>query len=120
MCECSQEPDETLFARSILRDLTNCSDFGHFSDALGFVPASPEVDYAEHVQSHMRCQALEPISHLIEKLGTSAGNVIAAVAEHTGGDMPDGAHEVYANVSHVASYAVIAQLVDYGLLEVRR
>lgn len=106
-------------ARNILRDLVPCDSFSKIELDLGFTPASDDVDYAEHVQSHRRKEAVEPLVHLIAQLATGAAQVIAGVQSAAQGPMPPEQISVYEAVSRGAAYSVVSQLVEHGYLGVQ-
>lgn len=118
MCSSPELPD-TLTAKNMLRDMIPCDDFHAMAAHVGFIPASPEVDHAEHSDSHRRCAAIEPVSGVISRLAANAGQLAAAMAscnEH--GELPEEALAHYTSIAHFASFAVILQLLDFGYIGV--
>jgi hypothetical protein len=116
MCE---PVDDNSVARNMLRDLLPCPEFGHVAEALGYVPASMEVERAEHVQSHMRRDRIEPIAPVIVAVASDAGRLAHSLAELSFPDLPLEAVEGYQNLARVSALAVISQLVDHGYLKVQ-
>lgn len=119
MCD-SPVVTDSLVARNMLRDLVPCDDFEMIAESMGFVPASPDVKSVEHRQCHMRRQSIEAIIPAIIGSASCAGFVAAGLAEFTHGSIPPEARETCVNVSRLAALAVIAHLVDCGVLEVAR
>jgi len=105
-------------ARNMLRDLVPCADFDDVSRRLGFIPASDDVEYVEHVTCHRRRETVEPLMPLIAQLATGAAQVIAGVEGATRGPVSPEQIGVYEAVSRGAAYCVITQLVDHGYLGV--
>lgn len=99
--------------REILRDMVDCKDFHELAERLGFVPASGEVEEMEHRESHLRCDALAPVMHDLLMAASVAGALLTDLAEGT----PE-ACESTMGAAHRVALAVVAHLVDRGLLEV--
>lgn len=117
MCE-SPDMEDNVIARNMLRDILPCDEFDAMSRQIGFIPSSPEVNHVEHVQSHLRCEALEPVGGLIGRLASNAGHLAAAMAGCTNSPFAEEAVAAYVNMANFASFAVISQLVDLGYLKV--
>lgn len=118
MCD-APDISGNLVARNMLRDLVPCEDFDTLARSMGFVPASTDVTQIEHRQCHLRRKAIEPIVPTIIASANCAGYVahgMAEFAEHA--RLSTDAQEAYVNLSRVTALAVIAHLVDFGILEV--
>lgn len=105
-------------ARNMLRDLVPCSDFADVSRQLGFIPASDDVEYVEHVTCHRRRDTIEPLLPLIAQLATGAAQVIAGIESAARGPVHPEQVGAYEAVSRGAAYSVISQLIDHGYLGV--
>lgn len=94
---------------------------------LGLVPDTPDGLDVEHDASDTRLNNLNPLSDVLRTLSASAARVAgrylitsACQQAGTGIDLPDGFHESFAaqneELIYDASYAIIAHLMDTGVL----
>lgn len=119
MCDTSASLHDKRLARNILRDLVPCDDFRNISSQLGFIPASSDVDYVEHVQSHMRREKVIPLTPLIAQLSDDAAQMMAGVQSVVHEPVCEEQLGHYLAISRGAAFSVITQLVDHGYLEVK-
>jgi hypothetical protein len=112
---------DVLVARRMLRDIVECAEHDSISRALGFVPASPDVDETEHMASHERLEATEPLTPEIIGSADIAAEVLLKLGSMSWPSQPSHDDRMQARaMCRAACIAVIAHLVDTRFLEVAR
>ncbi len=102
-------------AMSMLRDMISCNDYPDVAAQFGVLPASADVEAAEHRDSHVRCEALLPCVEPLLEAATEAGMIIHALADADPDDLPQ-----HVDVAQRTVVGVVARLIDAGYLEVVR
>lgn len=122
--------------RATLRDLAPCSSFDTLSRAVGLLPAGPDVEEREHKASHRRMEALRPLSDEIMRHAHTAADVVYVILQKQAADADESEEDCDCEgdcedeeqvedceailagrvLAGAACHAVIAQLVDKGLL----
>ncbi|MGW1180114.1 hypothetical protein ACWD7Y_04260 [Streptomyces drozdowiczii] len=107
--------------RGMLRDIVACSDYDEVCLLLGLVPAGPDVDEIEHLQSHSRIAQFIPVARQALDHADVAANVLCRLT-HLNADGEETTDEralaMFLFVARAASTAVISHLLESGTLEI--
>lgn len=120
----TQIPEAPAILRGMLRDIVACSDYDEVCRKLGMVPAGPDVDRQEHLQSHMRIEELNRVADEVFAHADIAADVLYQLVrlnrecDHEEEDEAEAA--MFAVVSRTAAATVITHLLENGTLGVMR
>lgn len=106
------ELTDLAMSRRILRDIATCREYPDVVAHLGLVPAGPDVDSTEHLEAHLRQEAVRPIAFEIMEHAERIGNVLAAIGEDQFTDA-----DFFVNIAQRAAIGVVTHLLDSGLVE---
>lgn len=112
-----------MLAKRLLWDVTPCELATEVARALGLPPTSDEVEKMEHRESHRRLMGASPLAPFIQPMASEATSaVLGAImvthdmsVEADGEIIAESAERLLPVVSQ-ASYAIVANLIDMGLL----
>jgi len=110
-----------IIKRKMIWDIIPCPDAAEIIEMLGLVPGSHGGQELEHAASHRRLNRLQPILEPLQLLSGVAGEVVGrTILEHQGidieNDLDDTYLQHYIRTSVGTTVAVVANLVDYGVL----
>ncbi|MEW1922293.1 hypothetical protein [Streptomyces sp. NPDC088360] len=106
--------------RGMLRDIIACRDYDEVCQILGLVPAGPDVDEVEHLQSHTRIEQFLPVA--VEAL--THADVAAEVLYHLTHlseceqEPDERSQAMFTFVARTACTIVISHLLENGTLEI--
>ncbi|MEU3979603.1 hypothetical protein AB0465_18070 [Streptomyces griseoviridis] len=106
--------------RGMLRDIVACRDFDEVCLMLGLVPAGPDVDEVEHIQSHQRIEQFMPVAYEALSHADVAANVLCRLTHLSGDgrDIDERSMAMFNFVSRTACTAVISHLLENGTLKI--
>ncbi|NIY68025.1 hypothetical protein [Streptomyces malaysiensis] len=106
--------------RGMLRDIIACPDYTDVCQILGLVPAGPEVDEAEHQQSHVRIEEFLPVAEDALVHADVLAEVLFQLTHMGECDTEDSADGrlMFRFVSRTAVSTVISHLLQKGALEI--
>lgn len=111
-----------LWIRRLVWDALPHSEVEAYLPKFGLMPGSPEGHEMEHVNSHKRIEKLAPISDVLVATTQLTGSVLGkAIVEHqeiTDPALIERAIRAYTTSVHAGSVAVLATLLDEGLIEI--
>lgn len=120
------EPQVVLYSpqmlvKRLLWDIVPCPSVSEMLPLMGLIPDSADVAEMEHVASHQRLQNLEPMSGLLEILVPLVSGITASAMLVNSGNQVDeetalGLQHHHSRVVRSAVYAVLANLLDMGLI----
>ncbi|MFD9815104.1 hypothetical protein [Streptomyces sp. NPDC059080] len=113
------ETEAPAIFRGMLRDVVACSDYDEVCQMLDLVPAGPEVDEVEHLQSHTRIEQFMPIAREALSHADVAAQVLyqlTRLGEEEEGD--ERSRAMFHFVTRIACTAVICHLLQNGTLEI--
>ena len=110
-----------ILTRKMIWDILPCPEQEEVIERMGLLPASPGGHNLEHAASHRRLNRLVPILEPLELLSAVAGEVVGrTILEHQGidigNDLDNPYLQQYIRTSVGTTMAVVANLVDYGIL----
>ncbi|MEV6310017.1 hypothetical protein AB0M10_15630 [Streptomyces sp. NPDC051840] len=104
--------------RGMLRDIVACSDYDEVCQTLGLIPASPEVEKAEHHQSHVRVRRYLPAAGATLGHADVAADLLYQLTQPDQDGREDERRAMFRFVCRTACTAVIAQLLHKNILEI--
>jgi hypothetical protein len=112
---------EDMLAKRVLWDVVPCRMAVDVVKRMGLQPASPDVEDMEHTESHERLRQVAPVAPFVHAMSRHAAHaVIAAMLVSNDVDLPDDIRVTESDKLHPvltqATLAVIAELVDVGML----
>lgn len=107
--------------RKMIWDIFPCPIQTEVIERMGLVPSSEGGAALEHAASHRRLNRLVPIVDSLELLSAVAGELVGrTILEHQGTDIGTDLENQYLDqfirASVGTTVAVVANLVDYGIL----
>lgn len=112
-----------LYARNMVWDLLPCDQANIFLPKMGLTAASEEGFETEHAASHRRINRLLPMADVLSVTTGIAGQIVGrAILDSQGEDVGTGEDhphlEHYSAVIHQGAVAIIANLIDQGVLRI--
>jgi hypothetical protein len=124
--ESGEEVDLTqLWLRRIAWDVIPCADAPSVQASLGLVPSDPEAAENEHRASHARMALASPLEPAIDQFAGAVSQVLSRylvdmfgtqVKESITPELMDKLVRQNTEIVRVGSMAVLAQLIDTGVL----
>jgi hypothetical protein len=111
-----------LIKRRMAWDVVPCPDQPDILKKMGLLPGSEQGNDLEHKASHVRLNQIAPIQHWLSVMSGAAGEAAArAILESHGIEVDEGLEnpqmQHYIRVVYATSVAVVANLLDYGIIE---
>lgn len=108
-----------LLTRKLIHDITPCGSANDVMLAMGLVPGSEEGYRVEHRASHLRLNRLMGMNQVIQQIGAISGQVVGrCILEDQESDVDEDQINLFSVVASATAQAVVANLVDMGLLHI--
>lgn len=125
-----QDPEEPqvdlyspqMLAKRLLWDIVPCGAVPSYIPLMGLVPDSADVADMEHQASHARLERIRPIADLLEIFSPLVSGITASAMLVNSGtetmepELASALQKHHAYVVQVSLQAVIAELLDMGVL----
>lgn len=110
-----------MLAKRLLWDVAPCNMVEQVRDLLGYSPASSDVEDMEHSESHLRLAAASVAYPIVAEMAKHAAQgIVGSMIVGSGDDIPDAVREDTIEkiepVILMSSFAIIAELLDVGIL----
>lgn len=111
-----------LWIRRLVWDSLPHSKVAEYLPMYNLMPGSEEGHEMEHRDSHRRIEKLNPIAEILSATtrltGTVLGKAILEFKGITDPDLTESAVQAYTTAVHAGSVAILATLLDEGLIEI--
>ena len=110
-----------LLLRRLALDFTPCEKSDEICSWLGLVPEAPDVNEAEHKDSHNRLRKCQPLMPQVELCTALLTQIVRTVASNEDAGIDEEHLDMFSRQFHTATgsaiYTVLAQLFDSGFIQ---